>query len=337
MTAVLASSVHGALYGGPYGIVALAIVVSGLVLLAAQRALTVPRATLIRRRVQSQMTAAERAQRRQAAPGLGELLGLARVWLERRLGETRSWTRVALIVERAGLAAAPGRRDPDRNRGRARAGDDRRARRRRAAPLVPRTHARRLGAVRVRDHEGPQARPRLRRAAPGRPAGSRLVLEGGPQLRPLAAERRRGRPPAGERGVRPRAPGAQARPADRGRARGPRQARPLRAPRLRAHRRDDPARGRRQPGRALRDGRRDGARAPAARAEAAQPDGDGTDVGGRARLSPLRRGDRPDRDQPGLHAPAVCDVGRPDDDPRRLRDDRRSARLILRRIVSPPR
>jgi tight adherence protein B len=107
MMDVLASSVHGALYGGPYGVVALAIVVSGLVLLGAQRALTVPRATLIRRRVQSQMTAAERAQRRQAAPGLTELLGLARVWLERRLGETKSWSRVALIVERAGWRIHP--------------------------------------------------------------------------------------------------------------------------------------------------------------------------------------------------------------------------------------
>jgi tight adherence protein B len=94
---VLALTVHG-----PLGTAALAIVVSGLVLMAAQRALTVPRGTLIRRRVEAQMTAATRAQGKDTEFDLRELLVHVRALLDRRLGDTGLWRRVALIVERSG-------------------------------------------------------------------------------------------------------------------------------------------------------------------------------------------------------------------------------------------
>jgi tight adherence protein B len=94
---VLALSIHG-----PLGTAALAIVVSGLVLMAAQRALTVPRGTLIRRRVEAQMTAATRAEGKDAELDFRELLGRVRGLLERGLGETGVWRRVSLLVERTG-------------------------------------------------------------------------------------------------------------------------------------------------------------------------------------------------------------------------------------------
>jgi tight adherence protein B len=97
VSVVLAFSIHG-----PLGTGALAIVVSGLVLMAAQRALTVPRGALIRRRVEAQMTAATRAQGKDQDFDPRELLGRARALLERRLGKTGVWRRVSLLVERTG-------------------------------------------------------------------------------------------------------------------------------------------------------------------------------------------------------------------------------------------
>jgi tight adherence protein B len=97
VTVLLAFAIHG-----PVGTAALAVVVSGLVLMAAQRALTVPRGALIRRRVEAQMTAASRAERKDADLDVRQVLSRVRAGLERRLGETGWWSRVGLLVERAG-------------------------------------------------------------------------------------------------------------------------------------------------------------------------------------------------------------------------------------------
>ncbi len=252
---------------------------------------------------------ARRRQREQRLAGFAALLRTT----ERVLGHLRQWKSLQSMLDRgetplraaeflylmagAGiglgvLAAIAGfGADPDP------AGDGRR----RAAP------------VRVRLAADAEAAPRLRGPAARHPDHDRGLAQGRALVQAGAAGgRRRGAPPGGRR--------AQARP-HRDRARTPdgrrarRDGRPcrLRELRVRDHRGDDPAAGRRLAREPLRHGR--GHRPPAAAVRAQDPlaDGDGADVRVHARRSavPDRGGDlgaqRPvPRAAPALGRRATC-------------------------------